>query len=774
MTVIDRMGFDRTECIRHRRVLPARSGEPVPWPDFVTSQIAAAFSGITAPWRHQAEAAELAHAGIPVIVATGTASGKSLAYLLPALASIEAGSHAPDGRGATVLYLAPTKALAHDQLRTLEELKAAGLSWLRAATYDGDTPEDERSWVREHANFVLSNPDLVHHSMLGSRAWTPFLRRLTTIVIDEAHAYRGVFGAHVALVLRRLRRACAAVGSSPVVVAASATTGDPVDHLARLLGCASDQVRAITDDASPRPEREIVLWQPPDRADGTRRSANAEAAELLADCVIAGAPALAFVRSRRGAEAVAQSAADHVGEVDASLIDRIAAYRGGYLPEERRALEARLRSGDVLGMAATSALELGIDVSGLDAVITAGWPGTRASLWQQFGRAGRAGRAAAAVLVARDDPLDAFLMNHPDTVFSGAERTVFDPENPYVLAPHLCAAAAEQPITDEDARQWFGASAPGVLAELGERGMLRRRPTGWYWTRPERASSLADLRGSSGAVVRIVEADTGRLLGTVDAAASHATVHEGAIYVHMGAQYRVIALDLDDAVALVEPADVDYMTSAQEASDIAIVERRESEAWGDATLALGTVDVTSQVVSFQRRRILTGGLLDTTPLDLPARTLRTTAIWWTLPTPLLPVVDDLGGAAHAAEHASIGLLPLIATCDRWDIGGVSTALHPDTGQLTVFVHDGMPGGAGFAEAGYRAARTWLTDTRALIATCTCADGCPACVQSPKCGNGNEPLDKAGAVALLDALLAQAPESDEAGSPARATPVMDGA
>jgi DEAD/DEAH box helicase domain-containing protein len=434
----------------------------------------------------------------------------------------------------------------------------------------------------------------------------------------------------------------------------------------------------------------------------------------------------------------------------------VAAYRGGYLPEERRELERQLRAGELTGLAATNALELGIDVSGLDAVLLAGFPGTRAAFWQQVGRAGRSGGDALGILVARDDPLDTYLVTHPEALLGQpVEATVFDPSNPYVLGPHLCAAAAEIPLTEADLPM-FGPTAREVADQLARVGLLRHRSRGWYWTDQRRASDLADIRSAGGPPVSLVESDTGRVIGTVDAAGAHSTAHPGAVYVHRGETWLVESLDLDEHLAVIGRADPAYSTTARETTDISIVAEQDHRAWGDCRLSVGQVDVTHQVVSYLMRRQPGGEVIGEEPLDLPERTLRTTAVWWTVPGAALDraglATVDLPGSAHAAEHCSIGLLPLFATCDRWDIGGVSTALHPDTGQLTVFVYDGHPGGAGFAERGFAAARAWLTATRETIEACECFDGCPSCVQSPKCGNQNNPLDKAGAIRLLDVLL----------------------
>jgi DEAD/DEAH box helicase domain-containing protein len=742
------------ERITHVENVPAREGRHADWPSWAPSLLVDRLrhAGISQPWEHQTRAADLAYEGTSVIVATGTASGKSLAYLLPAMDAVFSGG--------TVLYLSPTKALAADQLRSLRGLK---LAQLRASTFDGDTSPEDRTWVRQYANYVLTNPDMLHRTVLpGHARWAPYLRRLRYVIVDEAHGYRGVFGSHVAQVLRRLRRICARYGASPVFVLASATASSPGASASRLTGV---PVAEVGDDASPRGATSFALWEPPltelrgEHDAPVRRTATAEAADLLADLVVEDVQTLAFVRSRRGAESVALGAKRALAEISPSLPAQVAAYRAGFLPEERRALEKALRSRSLVGLASTNALELGVDVSGLDSVIICGWPGTRASLWQQAGRAGRTGQDALAVLIARDDPLDTYLVHHPSAIFgTPVEATVLDPDNPYVLAPHLCAAAAELPLTDDDLSM-FGPTALEVVSDLVRRGMLRHRPAGWFWTKRQRASELADIRGAGGPPVQVVEEATGRLLGTVDEPSAHTTVHDGAVYLHQGESYVVRTLDLDDSVALVSAADPDYTTTARDVTDITILETLRSTSWGEAMLCFGTVEVTRQVVSYQMRRLASGQVLGEHPLSLPPRTLRTRAVWWTLPDDALAALGDadVAGSAHAAEHASIGLLPLFATCDRWDIGGVSTAMHPDTSRMTVFVYDGHEGGAGFAERGYERAAAWLRSTREVIAACECEHGCPSCIQSPKCGNGNEPLDKHGALDLLDALLKQAPQ-----------------
>ena len=747
----------RTGRLTYQTELPARPGRAAPWPDWVPAELVAALNaaGIPAPWEHQAQAAQLARSGQSVIISTGTASGKSLGYLLPALTSVL--------HGGTALYIAPTRALAADQLRLVQSL---GLRGVRAAVVDGDTPWADRTWARSHASYLLTTPDMLHHSLLPQHArWNGFFRRLHYVIVDECHTYRGVFGSHVAHVLRRLRRVgCHHSATEPVFVLASATISEPARSALKLTGRPAS---AVTTDSAPRGPMTFAMWEPPltgargEAGAPVRRTATAEAAQLLADLVIDEVPALAFVRSRRGAESVALSARRHLTEAGAAqLAGQVAAYRSGYLPQERRALEDALRAGDITGLAATTALELGVNVTGLDAVLMAGWPGTRAALWQQAGRAGRDGRDAAAVLIARDDPLDTYLVHHPQALLGApVEATVLDPDNAYVLAPHLCAAAAELPLSEPDLAG-FTESAATLAVRMAGDGLLRSRGGRWYCTR-RGAAVRTGLRGTGGPPVRIVEQSTGRLVGTVDEPSAHFLAHQGAVYPHQGEMYLVSRLDLDERIALVELTDPGYSTVAREITGIEVAAELTRAEWGDALVCFGDVEVSRQVVSYSRRSLETGMLDDEVTLDLPERSLSTKAVWWTISQAQRAALAaggiDLPGAAHAAEHASIGLLPLLAACDRWDVGGVSADLHPRTGRLTVFVYDGHAGGAGFAERGFATAGTWLAATAEAIAACECVAGCPSCIQSPKCGNGNEPLSKPGAVVLLSCLLAGRPQ-----------------
>lgn len=721
--------------------------------------------GIHEPWKHQADAADAAHHGEHVVVATGTASGKSLSYQLPVLDAIHRSALAEkvslEPAGAVALYLSPTKALAADQLSAITSL---GLPTVRADTYDGDTDSGARRWIRDHANLVLANPDMLHYGILPNHAWwARFFRRLTYVIVDEAHSYRGIFGSHVANLLRRLRRVCEFYGARPVFIGASATSAAPAESFGKLIGA---PVTAITEDTSPHGSTTVAFWEPQltdlrgENGARQRRTVIAETSDLLTNLVSAQVRTIAFIKSRRGAESIAANTKRLLSEVDPQLPSRVAAYRSGYLPEERRALEASLRSGRLLGVASTSALELGIDISGLDAVLVAGWPGTRASLLQQIGRAGRSGQDALAAFVASDDPLDTYLVHHPEAVFDvGVEATVFDPANPYVLGPHLCAAAAEIPLTAEDL-PLFGPTAPTLLDQLVDQGLLRSRPAGWFWTHPQSAAGMVNLRADGGGPINIIESETGTVLGTMDSPQSHYQAHAGAVYVHQGQSYLVEELNEQDHCAIVTRSNPDYYTQARDVTQIEVISEQRSVPWGPIRVCFGEVKVTTQVISFQRKAFVSNEILGEEPLELGARDLFTKSVWFECDNRLLEssgiTPADLPGALHAAEHAAIGLLPLVASSDRWDIGGVSTALHADTGLPTIFVYDGHPGGAGFAERGFEAARTWLSATAEAIQSCECETGCPSCVQSPKCGNRNNPLSKKDALTLLRMLLAQAP------------------
>ena len=741
----------------HTLNLPARAAETVPMPDDLPRVLVSrlANGGITTLYRHQAEARDRARAGHHVVVSTGTASGKSLAYQLPVIESVLTDPTA------TALYLAPTKALARDQLRAWRGFR---LPQVRAAVLDGDTPSPERDAIRRTANVVLTNPDLLHFSLLPDhRRWGDLLHRLCYVIVDEAHVARGVFGGHVSLVLRRLRRLAERYDATPTFLLASATVGNPAQHASALTGL---DVEAIERDGSPRGELAIGLWRPPltDEETGARRSLISEAADLLASFVASDVQTLVFTKSRKAAELIALSAKERLGTDPAA--HTIRAYRAGYLAAERRALEDDLRSGRLKGVAATEALELGIDVAGLDAVILAGWPGTTASFWQRLGRAGRdATTAAVGVLVAGDDPLDHYLVDHPTELAERApEAALLDPDNPYLLAPHLRCAAHEAAIDDAEATDWFGPTAPGLLAADADAGRLRLRGGRYWWTSRNRPSNDVGLRSMGTQSVRIVDADTGAVIGDVDGGRAHTSVHAGAIYLHQGRRFEVASLDLDRGVALVRRDHGGHSTRPRSDTDVRVVgslrradRRRDGHTIG---VGLSQVDVTVQVSGYDVLAAGTREVIDRRELDLPPQDLHTVAVWWTIQDAMLAsagvAAADVPGSLHAAEHAAIGMLPLVAMCDRWDLGGLSTARHIDTGLPTVFIYDGHQGGAGLAERSFDHLQRHLQATRDAIAGCRCHTGCPSCVQSPKCGNGNDPLDKTGAMRVLDLVLRAQP------------------
>jgi DEAD/DEAH box helicase domain-containing protein len=692
-------------------------------------------------WAHQASAIDLIRDGRSVALATGTASGKSLCYQLPILeAALDTSGRWPS----TSLCIYPTKALAHDQLRSFGDLPG-----LTAVTYDGDSTFEQRAWARRHANVILTNPDMLHAGILPFHGrWASFLCRLRYVVLDELHTLRGVYGTHVAHLIRRLRRLCAVYGSSPVFVCCSATIGSPATLAEAVTGVAVD---AITDDCSPRGERLFALWDPP-TIDGTRASAHTETARLLAGLVGADHRAIAFTRSRRGAEVVAASARSRL---PGALADSVRPYRGGYLAEERRAIEHDLFAGVVRGVAATNALELGVDIGGLDACVLDGFPGTIASMWQQAGRAGRALEQSLAVLVAGEDALDRWLMAHPGELFSRTpEPAVVNPANPFVLDPHVACAAYESVITPADRDVW-GPELEEAVCRLVVDDQLAVRDDNVAYCGPAFPASTIGLRSGTGSEFRIVDCD-GRLIGTVDEGRAFDSVHPGAVYLHQGQHFRVTRLDVADHAAWVEPADGSEWTQARTVTDLLIATEDASVRVGRALLSIGNVEVTQQVTGYQRRAAGSRDVLSREELDLPPTRLATRAFWYTVAEEVLDDAEvgprDTPGALHAAEHAGIGMLPLFTICDRWDVGGVSTAVHAQTGQPTIFIYDGYVGGAGIAELGFASGRRHLEATLSAITGCPCADGCPSCVQSPKCGNWNEPLHKAGAIALLCTVL----------------------
>ena len=723
----------------------SREADVVPLPETLHPRLAAALAarGVPHLYRHQLVAHEAAERGEHVIVSTGTASGKTLAFNLPVLNALAA---EPKNRA---LYLYPTKALAQDQARALAELR---LPRLRAAIYDGDT-ESERRWqIRTWANLILTNPDMLHIGVLPHHdRWGDVLSNLRYVVVDEAHVYRGVFGSHVANVLRRLRRAAAIYGAEPQFLLASATIANPGEQAAALTGL---DVSVVDRDAAPHAERTVAFWNPPllDEELGIRASALGEASRILAGLVSKGQRTICFAKSRRAAELIHRMASDRL---DAETAARLSPYRAGYTPAQRREIERRLVEGELLGVTATDALELGIDVGLLDCALSVGFPGTVASLRQQWGRAGRRSHGLA-MLVASDDALDQFFMREPEALTGRrVEAAILDHTNPRILDGHVRAAAFEAPLDERD-EPTLGHEALERAAALADEGELTRTKAGYVWAGRDYPAARVGLRNTSPDSFAIVEAASGSILGTAERERAYSSLHEGAIYLHLGESYRVLALDLEARAAVVEPFRSDYYTQAKKETQTAIEEPLATERRLGLELSFGRVVVTEQVVGYQKKAISDGATLDLVALELPETTFGTEAIWF-VPEPEqlagLEAMPLLLGTLHAAEHSLIALLPLWAMCDRWDIGGLSTNLHFQTGQPTIFVYDGHAGGVGLTRRGFDAFEGWTADTAKLLAGCPCERGCPSCVQSPKCGNLNEPLDKVGALTLLERMLA---------------------
>ncbi len=735
------------ERLAYHGAVPARVARRVALPDDLEPRLRSGLvgRGIDQLYAHQAEVWRLARAGHHVGVVTGTASGKTLAYQLPMLQTLLDDPHA------RAFYLAPTKALAQDQARGVRDLGLGRA--IRPAMYDGDVDRAARAMARKHANLLLTNPDMLHVGVLPhADRWGDVLANLTHVVIDESHVYRGIFGSHVANVLRRLRRACANLGREPQFLLASATVANPEEAMAELVGA---DVAVVLDDAAPRPAREIALWNPTllDPALGLRASALAETAALVAELVARDLRVICFGRSRRAVEVVQRLARETIGARAPHLRDAIAPYRAGYTPEQRRELEARLQRGDLRAVISTSALELGIDIGLLDCAISIGFPGTVASLTQQWGRAGRSG-AGLAMMVATADALDQYCLRHPERLLERpVEAALLDHAAPDVRHGHLLCAAYEAPIREAD-DAILGAGAYAAALRLTEGGELAVTPAGIAHTGRRYPAAAVSLRSGTLETVSIIDGETGLLLGTVERSRAGRTVHDGAIYLHLGESYRVASLDLDELVAVVEPFDGAEYTRVQslEATSVDAIEQ-ERDTLG-VRLRYGAVSVTERVVGYQRVRLPDHEVLAHVELDLPAQTFSTRALWFEVPGALSAGCGDPLDCLHAAEHAMISLLPLHAMCDRWDIGGLSVVDRSGATVPSITIYDGHPGGVGITRQGYRRFEDLVRDTRDLLRDCACTDGCPSCVQSPKCGNLNEHLSRDGALLLLGRMLAE--------------------
>jgi DEAD/DEAH box helicase domain-containing protein len=708
--------------------------------------------GLLPLYTHQAEAVNIARNGGNVMVATSSASGKTLCYNTAVLEAMLA------EKGARALYLFPTKALAQDQLRGLKGLFCPELFKAEElATFDGDTPQAERAEIRRRARIVLTNPDMLHIGMLPNhQSWSRLLRNLRYVVVDEAHVYRGVFGSHVAGVLRRLRRLCRHYGSNPQFICCSATIANPGEQAQKLVGL---PFQVVDNDGSPHGGKEFVFWNPPiiDVAKSIRRSANSEATHLFTELVSHNIRSLTFARTRRLTELIYSYSRQSLPESNPALAGKIKAYRAGYLPQERRQIEQELFSGQLLGVVATTALELGIDIGDLEATVLAGYPGSIASTWQQAGRSGRGRDESVSFLIGLDNPLDQYFMRHPDAFFGkSVENALLNPDNPYILRAQLLCAAWELPLRGGD-EKFFGSTLSREMAELEELGVLRERQGRWYLSPAiSYPAQSINIRSTSGENFALTDTATGSLLETIEASVALFQVHPGAIYLHQGEPYFVTELDLANRTACAVPTTAAYYTQTKELTDLRILRVIHSRSCRQAKVYLGEVEVTTTVVGFKKKAQFTEEVIGEEPLDLPPQHFPTIALWFDLPpeaiTRLSEIQLDFAGGLHAAEHAAIAILPMFALCDRNDIGGVSTPFHPDTGKAQVFIYDAHPGGIGIAEKGFELIEELWRATLQAIIECPCQEGCPSCIQSPKCGNNNQPLDKKAARMLLEGLL----------------------
>jgi DEAD/DEAH box helicase domain-containing protein len=738
------------ERIPHQGAIPGRLDEPL----HPTIQTCLDSLGISALYGHQAEALNAIFAGRNVIIATPSASGKTLCYHL---ATLDALVRDKDSRA---LYIFPTKALAQDQLRSLLQIahplslrpRGQAIPPQAMATFDGDTAQNDRANIRKQAKVVLTNPDMLHLGILPNhQSWSRFFGNLKYVVIDETHIYRGVFGSHVANVLRRLRRLCAYYGSKPRFICCSATIANPQEHAQNLVGLPFD---AVVKDGSPHGEKYFTFWNPPliDEAKAGRRSPNSDAAFLLKELVQQEIRSLVFASTRKLTELIYIYSQQ---QLPSSLKDKISPYRAGYLPEDRRRIEHQFFEGELVGLVATTALELGINIGDLDATVLTGYPGSIASAWQQAGRSGRSTHGSLSFLIAQENPLDQYLMRNPDYFFSKSfDNAIINPDNPYILKPHLLCAAWEKPLEDKDEEFLGDISTP--LAELEPEGKLRKRQGRWH-PAPSISYPAQDIniRATSGQNYAVISGEDGQLLETVEASVAFFQVHPGAIYLHQGESYLVKELDLVRRIAWADPKSVDYYTQTMEIHDVRVTKLLQEKENHGVKVYFGDVDVTITVVGFKRKKQFTEEVITEEYLNLPPQNFATKGLWFDLPQKAVNRIADAGldfhGGLHACEHAGIAILPLFALCDRNDVGGVSTPFHPDTGKAQIFIYDAHPGGIGIAEKGFELiAELWQATLKA-VEECPCADGCPSCVQSPKCGNNNQPLDKEAAIILLEEL-----------------------
>ena len=700
-------------------------------------------------YSHQCRAIDTIREGKNTVITTPTASGKTFAFNIPIFERLHY------DKDATALYLYPTKALSNDQLKVIRDFEREAGIPVRANVYDGDTSPSSRSRIRETSRIIITNPYALHQYLPYHHKWEKFLSHLKFVVIDEAHKYRGVFGSNVAFLIRRLRRICSFYDSKPQFILSTATLANPVEFSRRLTGL---DFTITAGDSSPRGKKYFIFYNP--YFDGIGMlSTHQEAKNLFLSFIRNNLQTLCFTVSRKMAELIASWSKKELKASEPHLVDKITAYRAGYLPDERRKIESNFKNGVLRGLTSTNALELGIDIGSLDSVIISGYPGTLISTWQQAGRAGRGAEESIVTLVAFQNPLDQYLIRHPKMLFGKSyEHAIIDLSNPYILSGHLMCAASELPIKVEEDKLYFGKDYENILKLLGQQSLLQPTPNGWVYSGKGRAVDVVQLNNISSDIFKVIcEKD---VLETMDRTQAYREAHKGAVLLHQGETYVVEDLDLKNLLIYVKKKDVDYYTQSMKVVDIEILDEIENKKVNELVFSLGRARVTEEYVGYKIMKY--DKVIGMEGLSLPPLNFDTMALWFTIPEKVRGRVKKEGlsfeGGLHGAEHAIIGMMPFYVMCERWDIGGVSSPNHPDTMRPTIFIYDGFEGGIGLMEKAFDLIIDVLEVTYELVRDCRCQEGCPACIYSPKCGNDNRPLDKRATTMILEGLLARVKSS----------------
>lgn len=712
-------------------------------------------------YKHQCDSLEGIRKGENIIITTPTASGKTLAFNVPIFEFLSKDTNA------TALYLYPTKALSNDQLKVLKKLELETEIRVNPNVYDGDTPSAIRPKIRNESRIIVSNPYEIHHILAWHYKWQHFFSNLKFIVLDEAHMYRGVFGSNVSLLIRRLERICEYYGSKPQFILSTATLANPIEFAEKLTGL---KFELISEDGSPKGKKYFIFYNP--HSDGYL-STHQESKKLFLFFIREGLQTLCFTVSRKMSELIARWSKESLGTSEEFLKDKIMAYRAGYLPEERRRIENGLKNGTIKGVTSTNALELGIDIGGLDSVIISGYPGTVISTWQQAGRAGRGTNDSVATLVAFQNQLDQYFMRHPDVFFGKShEHAIVDLSNPYILFGHTMCASSELPIVLQRDQKYLGQELPQILEELKSESLVKETQNGWIYSGTKSASMIVSLDSISSDVFKVIYQN--KTLETMDKTQAYREAHEGAVLLHQGETYIVDSMDLKNGMIRVNKTDVDFYTQVLKESFVTIIDIIEKKSIGEIELFLGHLKVTE---NYNAYKIMKGdSAIGYKNIYLPPLEFNTIGFFFTFP----PSIEDelwgersndkdilemlikrknvdirkevFGGSLHGIEHAMIGIMPFHVMCDRWDIGGLSTNFHPSTGKPTVFIYDGFEGGIGLSEKAYELYGEIVKTTLELVKECKCEEGCPACIYSPKCGNDNKPMDKRGTIFLLEKIM----------------------